>query len=96
MALERLEIPNNITVQCIGKSTYARAGLIANVTPAEAGWKGHLTLEFSNSSPEDCRIYANQGCVQLQFFEGEECEVSYGDRRGKYQDQKEEITLPRV
>lgn len=96
MALERLQVPENVTVLCIGKSSYARAGIIANLTPAEAGWRGHLTLEFSNSSSADCRIYANEGVVQLLFFEGEPCDVSYETRRGKYQDQPEAVTLARV
>ena len=96
VALERLEVPENVTVICIGKSTYARIGLIANLTPAEAGWRGHLTLEFSNSSSADCRIYANEGVVQLLFLEGEKCAVSYEARRGKYQDQSEIVTLARV
>ncbi len=96
VALERLEVPDNVTVICIGKSTYARIGLIANLTPAEAGWRGHLTLEFSNSSSADCRIYANEGIVQLLFLEGLPCAVSYDDRRGKYQDQVERVTLARV
>ncbi len=96
VALERLQVPDNISVICIGKSTYARAGIIANLTPAEAGWRGHLTLEFSNSSSADCRIYANEGVVQLLFFEGEPCQVSYETRRGKYQDQPEQVTLARV
>jgi dCTP deaminase len=96
VALERLEVPENVTVICIGKSTYARIGLIANLTPAEAGWRGHLTLEFSNSSSADCRIYANEGIVQLLFLEGLPCEVSYETRRGKYQDQSENVTLARV
>ncbi|MEP0871195.1 dCTP deaminase [Trichocoleus desertorum AS-A10] len=96
VALERLEVPTNATVICIGKSTYARAGIIANLTPAEAGWRGHLTLEFSNSSSADCRIYANEGVVQLLFLEGEPCAVSYETRRGKYQDQPEAVTLARV
>lgn len=96
VALERLQVPNNISVICIGKSTYARAGIIANLTPAEAGWRGHLTLEFSNSSSADCRIYAGEGVVQLLFFEGEPCQVSYETRRGKYQDQPEQVTLARV
>ncbi|MEM9809541.1 MAG: dCTP deaminase, partial [Cyanobacteria bacterium P01_D01_bin.56] len=68
VALERLAIPDNITTICIGKSTYARCGIIANLTPAEAGWRGYLTLEFSNSSSADCRIYANEGVVQLLFL----------------------------
>jgi dCTP deaminase len=96
VALERLHIPDNISVLCIGKSTYARIGCIANLTPAEAGWKGHLTLEISNSSHADCRIYANEGIVQLLFFEGDPCETSYETRAGKYQDQAEEVTLPRI
>jgi dCTP deaminase len=96
VALERIEVPNNVSVICIGKSTYARIGLIANLTPAEAGWRGHLTLEFSNSSSADCRIYANEGVVQLLFFEGEPCDVSYETRRGKYQDQQEMVTLAKV
>jgi dCTP deaminase len=96
VALERLEVPDFVTVICIGKSTYARIGLIANLTPAEAGWRGNLTLEFSNSSSADCRIYANEGIVQLLFLEGIPCAVSYDDRRGKYQDQVEQVTLARV
>ena len=96
VALERLQIPDNITVICIGKSTYARCGIIANLTPAEAAWRGHLTLEFSNSSSADCRIYANEGVVQLLFLEGEPCAISYEARQGKYQDQAEIVTLARV
>ncbi|WP_225977603.1 dCTP deaminase [Nostoc sp. CENA543] len=96
VALEKLEVPNNITVICIGKSTYARCGIIANLTPAEAAWRGHLTLEFSNSSSADCRIYANEGVVQLLFLEGEPCAISYEARQGKYQDQLEIVTLARV
>lgn len=96
VALEHLAVPENVTVICIGKSTYARVGLIANLTPAEAGWRGHLTLEFSNSSSADCRIYANEGIVQLLFLEGAPCAISYEARRGKYQDQSEQVTLARV
>lgn len=96
VALEALKIPADISVLCIGKSTYARVGCIANLTPAEAGWEGHLTLEFSNASHADCRIYANEGIVQLLFFEGDPCETSYAKRKGKYQDQQQEVTLPRV
>jgi dCTP deaminase len=96
VALEKLQVPNNITVICIGKSTYARCGIIANLTPAEAAWRGHLTLEFSNSSSADCRIYANEGIVQLLFLEGEPCEVSYETRQGKYQDQPQMVTLAKV
>lgn len=96
VALERIQVPDNISVICIGKSTYARCGIIANLTPAEAGWRGHLTLEFSNSSSADCRIYATEGVVQLIFFEGDRCQISYETRRGKYQDQPEQVTLARV
>lgn len=96
VALERLSIPENITTICIGKSTYARCGIIANLTPAEAGWRGYLTLEFSNSSSADCRIYASEGVVQLLFLEGDPCQVSYETRQGKYQDQAEMVTLAKV
>jgi dCTP deaminase len=96
VALERLRVPSNITVICIGKSTYARLGIIVNTTPAEAGWEGHLTLEFSNSSGADCRIYANEGICQLLFFEGDPCDTTYQDRSGKYQDQPERVTLARI
>jgi len=96
VALERLEIPDNVTVICIGKSTYARVGVIANVTPAEAGWRGFLTLEFSNSSSADCKLYANEGIVQLIFLEGEKCSVSYEQRNGKYQNQTNNVTLARI
>ena len=96
VALERLEVPSNITVLCLGKSTYARCGIIANITPAEAAWRGHLTLEFSNSSSADCRIYAYEGVVQLLFLEGEPCAVSYETRQGKYQDQPEFVTLAKI
>jgi dCTP deaminase len=96
VALEHLVVPDNVTVLCIGKSTYARIGVIANMTPAEAGWRGHLTLEFSNSSSADCRVYANEGVVQLLFLEGDPCKVTYDARSGKYQDQPAEVTLARV
>ncbi|MEY2984056.1 MAG: hypothetical protein RLZZ568_673 [Cyanobacteriota bacterium] len=96
VALEKLNVPDNVIIVCLGKSTYARCGIIANTTPAEAAWRGHLTLEFSNSSSADCRIYANEGIVQLLFFEGDPCSVSYASRQGKYQDQQLAVTLPRV
>ena len=95
-ALEHLRLPPNITALFIGKSTYARCGVIANLTPGEAGWHGHLTLEFSNSSSADVRIYANEGIVQALFFLGEECDTSYEDRSGKYQGQTEGVTLAKV
>ena len=96
VALEHIRMPNYLTAICTGKSTYARCGVIANITPIEAMWSGYLTLEFSNSSDADCRIYANEGVVQLLFFEGDPCEVSYADRQGKYQDQSEVVTLAKV
>ena len=96
VALERLEMPDNITAICMGKSTMARVGVIANITPVEAGWRGYLTLEFSNSSSADCRVYANEGVVQLLFLEGEPCAVSYQSRQGKYQDQTEIVTIAKV
>jgi len=96
VAVEKLSLPGHVTAICVGKSTYARCGIIANVTPAEAGWIGHLTLEFSNSSAADCRIYANEGIVQVLFFQGQPCATSYQNRSGKYQDQKQRITLPKV
>jgi dCTP deaminase len=97
-AVEYIEVPRDIMVVCIGKSTYARSGIICNLTPAEAGWKGRLTLEISNSSPLPAKIYPNEGIAQLLFFRTlADCEVSYADRRlgkgGKYQDQKG-LTLP--
>jgi dCTP deaminase len=96
VAVEKLSLPPDVTAICVGKSTYARCGIIANVTPAEAGWSGHLTLEFSNSSAADCRIYAGEGIVQMLFFRGAPCGTSYLKRAGKYQGQKQRITLPRV
>ena len=71
-------------------------GIIVNTTPAEASWEGHLTLEFSNSSGADCRIYADEGICQLLFFEGDPCETTYSDRQGKYQHQQEKVTLAKV
>lgn len=96
VAFEHIKIPPTITAVCLGKSTYARLGIIVNMTPAEAGWEGHLTLEFSNSGGADCRIYAMEGVCQMLFLEGEPCETTYGDRAGKYQNQPERVTLARV
>ena len=92
--VERQKLPANVTAQYIGKSTYARCGIIVNTTPGEAGWEGHLTLEISNSSGADCRIYANEGICQALFFEGAPCRTPYGD--GKYQQQAAGVTLARV
>lgn len=96
VTVERLQIPDEVTCLFIGKSTYARCGIIANLTPGEAGWRGHLTLEISNASPADCRIYANEGICQALFFQGEPCGTSYRERNGKYQDQLEEVVTARL
>lgn len=96
VALEHLALPNNVTALFIGKSTYARCGVIANLTPGEAGWHGHLTLEFSNSSSAPCRIYTNEGIVQALFFEGAPCSTCYQTRSGKYQDQPERVITARI
>ena len=96
VSLETIAMPPNVTAICMGKSTYARVGIIANTTPLEAKWFGHITLEFSNSSSSDCRIYANEGVVQLLFLEGEPCITNYNDRFGKYQGQSDRVTLAKV
>jgi dCTP deaminase len=93
--VEYFRIPRNVLTICLGKSTYARCGIIVNVTPLEPEWEGHVTLEFSNTTPLPAKIYANEGVAQMLFFEADEaCEVSYKDRRGKYQGQKG-VTLPK-
>lgn len=94
-SLEYMHIPDNVMVVALGKSTYARCGIVANVTPLEPGWEGHVTLEFSNTTPLPAKMYAFEGCVQLLFFEGDKPEVTYGDRQGKYQGQRG-VTLPRL
>jgi dCTP deaminase len=94
--IEYFRIPRKVLTICLGKSTYARCGLIVNVTPFEPEWEGHVTLEISNTTPLPARIYANEGIAQVLFFEADEaCEISYADRKGKYQAQKE-IVLPRI
>ncbi len=94
--VEHFRIPRSVMAVCVGKSTYARCGIILNVTPAEPEWEGFLTLEISNTTPLPARIYAGEGIAQLLFFESDDpCETSYGDRKGKYQDQIS-ITLPRI
>ena len=93
---ERFTMPRNLTGICLGKSTYARTGLIVNTTPLEAGWEGHLTLELSNSSPADLMVYLDEGIAQVLFLEGHPCRVSYADRGGKYQGQGQEVTLART
>jgi dCTP deaminase len=94
--VEYFKIPRNILTICFGKSTYARCGIIVNVTPFEPEWEGFATLEISNTSPLPAKIYANEGIAQIIFLEADEvCETSYADRKGKYQGQKE-ITYPKV
>jgi dCTP deaminase len=94
--IEYFRIPRNILTICLGKSTYARCGIIVNVTPLEPEWEGHVTLEFSNTTNLPARIYANEGVAQMVFFESdEECEISYKDRGGKYQGQIG-VTLPKT
>ncbi|MBP6823850.1 MAG: dCTP deaminase [Acidobacteria bacterium] len=94
--VETFNMPRNVIGICLGKSTYARSGLIVNTTPLEPGWRGRLVLEFSNSADLPIRIYANEGIAQVTFFESDEdCEVTYADRAGKYQDQVGLVT-PRL
>ncbi len=94
--VEYFRIPREVLTICLGKSTYARCGIIVNVTPLEPEWEGHVTLEFSNTTPLPAKIYANEGVAQMLFFGGDEvCETSYKDRGGKYQGQ-EGVTLPKA
>jgi dCTP deaminase len=94
--VEYFRIPNDVLTICIGKSTYARCGLIVNVTPLEPGWEGHVTLEISNTTPLPAKVYANEGVAQFLFFKGSSpCEVTYAARAGKYQGQRG-VTLPRT
>ncbi|RJF89134.1 dCTP deaminase [Oleomonas cavernae] len=94
--VEYFRIPRDVLVICLGKSTYARCGIIVNVTPLEPEWEGHVTLEFSNTTPLPAKIYANEGACQFLFLKGDRpCEVSYGDRAGKYMRQTG-VTLPRL
>ncbi len=94
--VEHFRIPRDVLAICVGKSTYARCGIIVNVTPFEPEWEGYATLEISNTTPLPARIYANEGIAQLLFFQADDvCEVSYADRRGKYQGQVG-VTLPMV
>ena len=94
--IEYFKMPRDVLAICLGKSTYARCGIIVNVTPFEPGFEGHITIEISNTTPLPAKIYANEGIAQVLFLQGDEiCEVSYADKKGKYQRQKG-ITLPRI
>lgn len=95
-SVEYFRIPRNVLGLCIGKSTYARCGIVVNITPLEAEWEGHLTIEISNTTPLPAKIYSNEGIAQLIFLESDNvCEVSYADRKGKYQAQRG-VTLPKI
>jgi len=95
-SLEYFKIPRNVLTICVGKSTYARCGIITNVTPFEPEWEGYVTLEISNTTPLPAKIYANEGIAQVLFFQSDEaCQTSYADRQGKYQGQQG-IVLPTV
>jgi len=95
-SVEYFRIPRNVMTICVGKSTYARCGIITNVTPFEPEWEGHVTLEISNTTPLPAKIYAGEGISQVLFFESDdECEISYADRQGKYQKQVG-VTLPKL
>lgn len=95
--VETLRIPRDVLTICVGKSTYARCGIIVNVTPFEPEWEGHATLEISNTTPLPARIYAGEGIAQVIFLKADvPCAVSYADRRGKYQAQRRRVTLPRL
>lgn len=96
VSVEKFKIPENITVVAVGKSTYARSGILVNITPLEAGWEGYLTLELANLTPLHCRVYTNEGIAQLLFFKGDRCTTSYKDRNGKYQNQANHVVLPKV
>ena len=94
--VEYFRIPRKVLTVCLGKSTYARCGIIVNVTPFEPEWEGYVTLEISNTTPLPARIYANEGIAQVLFFEADqECEISYADKKGKYQYQQS-IELPKL
>ena len=94
--IEYFRIPRDILTICLGKSTYARCGIIVNVTPFEPEWEGHVTIEISNTTPLPAKIYANEGIAQVLFFQGDEpCETSYKDKKGKYQAQRG-VTLPKL
>ncbi len=93
---ERFDMPKDVLGLCVGKSTYARCGIIVNITPLEPGWEGYLTIEISNTTPEPARVYAEEGIAQVLFFKGEQPLKTYKDKEGKYQDQVKEVTTARV
>ena len=95
-SIERFHIPRNVLGICLGKSTYARCGLVVNVTPLEPEWIGYVTIEISNTTPLPAKIYANEGICQVLFIKGSQvCEISYADKKGKYQNQQK-LTLPKI
>lgn len=98
VSIEHITVPSFLTGRVVGKSTYARSGIICPITPIEAGWKGYLTIELFNATPLPVKIYANEGCCQVLFEESSEgeCETNYDDRSGKYQNQKENIQIAKV
>ncbi|MDP3979928.1 MAG: dCTP deaminase [Chlamydiota bacterium] len=97
ITVERFKIPRRVITICLGKSTYARCGIIINVTPFEPEWEGFATLEISNTTPLPAKIYANEGIAQVLFLESDEdCEVSYATKKGKYQNQVQQVTLPKI
>lgn len=96
VAKEKINLPTDTIAIALGKSTYARSGIHCNVTPAEPGFNGYLTLELSNATPQDCKVYAEEGICQLVFLKGNVCDVSYRHRKGKYQNQKQEVVMSKV
>ena len=95
-SIEYMRMPRNVTGIVLGKSTYARVGIVTNFTPLESAWEGHITIEISNTTPSPARIYANEGIAQILFLESnEQCRISYADRAGKYQGQQG-VTLARI
>lgn len=96
VAQERLKLPKDVMVMAVGKSTYARSGIMVNITPAEAGWEGYLTLEISNCTGLFNRIYADEGITQLIFYRGKPCVTTYQDRKGKYQNQPKQVVYSQV
>lgn len=96
-SIERFEVPDDVLCVVLGKSSYARVGIVVNVTPLEPGWKGHVTIEVSNTTPLPAKVYSNEGIAQVLFFQSDErCRTSYSDKNGKYMDQPATVVLPRV